>query len=441
MSQVSHFQGAIANDLLRRAKAPVAYRALGRVISHQEGQGGGPVTKFAQDTGVGWLPKLVVSRTLVEGLEVSFLEFMESAMAYFLPFWGGPKLARLFHAAAGGQARLDRKLLTRPVEKLSKAEAARAVPVKAAVIIATIGAIGLLGESLVNYGKNLLTAHFFQKDRFIDVVNLRQGQMRGDARNSPQVRKSRNRIAQVLMAFGGLMAGSLALARFGHRLPKGMQTLLHSGVKRFDFDFSKGSRYSIGRGLLGAIMLTSMFPYLDSARDRYERLETLCRLPVVFLYILFGQELLQKGMLKTMPGLFRGILKKESQSAQKQVMSLSEIAQDALQKAAAQHHLPLSAKELQLDRLSDAILKTAARNMQAPLRAKALHVAAPLGVGILGTGFGLGLLNRFLTAYRYQCQQQQPLQSSPVSLAPMAFRPTPLPVPVQRPAQFPARFQ
>lgn len=413
MSHVT-FKGSPAIELLRRAKAPGAYRALAQVITHQEGQGGGPMMKFAQDTGVAWLPKALISRSKIEGIETTFLEFLESGMAYFLPFLGGPVLGKLFHSVAGKQAGFDSKLLTTPLAELEKHHAGtldRVVPVKAAIIIATIAGIGLLGESLVNYGKNLMTAHFFRKDKFSDVVNLSQGHMQCSVENSPQVQKSRRRLKQVLLAFTGILGCSMALARFGHSLPSSAKSMLREGVRRFDFDFSKGRQYSIGRGLLGGIMLTSLVPYLDSARDKYERMETLCRLPVVFLYILFGQELLQKHMQKSLPNLFKSITR-QSPQGKTQILELQELTRQAVRQAARECGKP----NLNLDNLAglpaDVAMK-AARNLQEPLMAKALHVLAPLGVGILGTGLGLGLISRFISAYRYRNEHEQPATAQP----------------------------
>lgn len=440
MSHVT-FKGSPATELLRRAKAPGGYRALAGLISHQEGQGGGPMMKFAQDTGVAWLPKAAVSRTSIEGIETTFLEFLESGMAYFLPFLGGPLLGRLFQSVAGRQAGFDAKLLTTPLADLEKRHTAqldKVVPVKAAVILATIAGIGLMGESLVNYGKNLMTAHFFHKDKFSDVVNLSQGQMPHDPANSPQVQKSRRRLKQVAMVFGGLLAGSAGLARFGHQLPAAAKRALREGVRRFDFDFSKGSRYSIGRGLLGGIMLTSMIPYLDSARDKYERMETLCRLPVVFLYLLFGQEWLQKGLRNSMPTLFKSITESAPDGTPR-IMGLDELTQRAVRQATqacGQPNLNTGQRSgASFSGLPKEVAQKAAQTMQEPLMAKALYVLAPLGVGILGTGLALGLLNRYLTAARYRNGTEQtpttaPQLGLPVWQQPRIAGETPLPSPV-----------
>jgi hypothetical protein len=58
------------------------------------------------------------------------------------------------------------------------------------------------------------------------------------------------------------------------------------------------------------------------------------------------------------------------------------------------------------------------------LVAKGMTVGVPLASGILVTGLGLGLLNRFLTAYRFNKQQQETAATSAGSQAfPMAGQP------------------
>ncbi len=361
--------------------------------------------KFLQDTGSAWLPKILISRSKAEGAEASLLEFGESAMTYALPTFLGPGLANLFFKFGAYRRPFDKafnkKLLTETYEVLSKASdqkaAAQAMVTKAAVILSTIGGIGLWGESLVNYGKNLMTAKVFKKDKFSDVINLTPGKIQPQSgygqEDSPQVKKAKNRIKQVSVGFAGLLGGAFLLARFGHR-SEGVKKISGQVVKHLDFSFAQNAQkkvtYGLGnrKGLLGAMMLTCAIPYLDSARDGYERLETALRLPVVFAYILYGQELIQKGMVKYFPHLF-----KEALDAQGKVMSTRQIAETALMRAA---------KDSQ--NLTPEMEAVAAPHIRRGLMAKSLTVVVPLASGIVFTGLGLGLLNRFLTNYRFKQQ-------------------------------------
>jgi hypothetical protein len=392
MVQVSNLSASVA----RLASKSRLYQAL----AFQEGQGGGTAMKFLQDTGSAWLPKMMVSRSKAEGAEVSLLEFGESAMTYALPMFLGPGLASLFFKLAGKNKVFDKKLLTETYETLMKAgdqkAAGQAMVTKAAVILSTIGGIGLWGESLVNYGKNLMTAKVFKKDKFSDVINLTQGQIQpqwANGQESPQVQKAKKRIKQATGAFAALLGGAFLLAKFGHR-SEYLKKISEQTVRHLDFGFAKNSRgnvvYGLGnrKGLLGAMMLTCSLPYLDSARDGYERLETALRLPVVFGYILYGQEIIQKAITRAFPGLFEGALDSDGN-----VMSTRQIAKAALTRVSNGSHS-----------ISPEMEKLAAPQIQRSLQAKSLTVAVPLASGLLVSGLGLGLLNRFLTHYRFKRQ-------------------------------------
>ncbi|WP_303674959.1 hypothetical protein [Vampirovibrio chlorellavorus] len=400
MTKVSpvHSIASNAAQVLKQSK-------LAQTLAFQEGQGGGTAMKFLQDTGTAWMPKILISRSKAEGAEVSLLEFGESAMTYALPTLLGPGLASLFFRAAGKSEGFRKQLLTQTFEQLKhegNAQAVhRAMAAKAGMILTTIGGIGLWGESLVNYGKNLMTAKVFKKNTFSDVINLNPetASTASDAKaidESPQVRKARRRIVQATAAFGGIVGSSVLLARFGHRFGWS-KALSQKMVKHLDFDFAhkEGGKVAFGlgnrKGLLGAIMLTCAIPYLDSARDGYERLETAIRLPVVFAYILYGQEFVQKLMFKNFPGLFKGALDDKNQ-----LLSTQQIAQNAVQ-----GHW----KEGQA--WSSDIQQKILQDMKRPMVSKAMTVAFPLLSGVFVTGIGLGLFNRLLTAHRFKKQAQQ----------------------------------
>lgn len=411
MVQVSNLSASVA----RVASQSRLYKTL----AFQESQGGGTAMKFLQDTGSAWLPKIIISRSKAEGAEVSLLEFGESALTYALPMFLGPGLASLFFKLAGQNKAFDKKLLTETYEALMKAgdqkAADRAMVTKAAVILSTIGGIGLWGESLVNYGKNLMTAKVFKKDKFSDVINLTPGQMQpqwANVQESPQVEKAKKRIQQATGAFAVLLGGAFLLAKFGHH-SEGLKKISQQTVKHLDFGFAKNKQgnvvYGLGnkKGLLGAIMLTCSLPYLDSARDGYERLETALRLPVVFGYILYGQEIIQKWMTQTFPGAFEGALDSSGN-----VMSTRQIAEAALTKVA--NGSPSISLEME---------KLAAPQIHRSLQAKSLTVVVPLVSGLLVTGLGLGLLNRLLTQYRFKRQNS----AEPVATTTCAVQPA-LPV-------------
>ncbi len=388
---------------------------LSKSLAFQESSSGGTVMKFLQDTGSAWLPKILISRSKAEGAEVSLLEFAESGMTYALPMILGPALGTIFHKLLGKP--FEKKLLTETYQALKSQNPHirnRAMAAKSAIILSTIGAIGLWGESLVNYGKNLMTAKVFKKDKFSDVVNLSQGQMQPQSptvEESPQVKKAKKRMVQATAVFGGILVASGLLAGVGHHFSP-LRLLSDKLVRHFDFEFTKTAKNGVEKvtsglgnrkGLLGAIMMTCSLPYLDSARDNYERLETAIRLPVVFAYILYGQDWIQGFMTQRFPGLFKGALNEK-----RQVLSMAQIAENAIQQA-RKTHPGLS---------EDALLDKAQGAMRQGTIAKGLTIGMPLLSGILVTGLGLGLVNRLLTAYRFKQQQgmQTPV-SAPKSLA------------------------
>ena len=136
----------------------------------------------------------------------------------------------------------------------------------------------------------------------------------------------------------------------------------------------------------------SVLAYLDSARDHLERVETASRLLIVLPYLARGQGLLQKLMLKGGSKYFTPILKNGIFQKNEQAKALEVLAQEALDK----HPNDLSA---------------AARELTQPLRQKGILTGVPLAFGVLGTGVGVGVLNRFWTQYRYQKQQQEKQRS------------------------------
>lgn len=421
--------GSITAQVLKHA--PKGQVRAARFLSFQEGQGGGTMMKWIQHVGTACLPKVLASRTGIEGAEIGELELGESVMTYALPMALGPALVGLFARVAGKTGRVAPESMTQSLSELEqkagqKAEmVGKVLPKKAAVILSTIGAIGVFGESLVNYGKNIITVKVFKKDKFSDVVNLSATQSTQPVNDSsPQVKKAKRRILQSAGIFGGILAGSGLLAAFGHRVDalKGASRWI---VKHLDFDFSKTAsgkvRYGLGnrKGLLGAMMLACSVPYIDSARDRYERLETLLRLPVVFGYILYGQDLMQKALVGFFPNLFKGALN----PADQRLKSMEQIAEDALSQA-------VKKAGGTLEHPSEEALRLAATSMQAPMKAKALSVGIPLAVGIFGTGLGLSLLNRALTAYRFKKGTVQRRSVLPVAPQP-AGNPFPSTVPPQ----------
>ena len=392
------FQGAASLTALDKVleKSTGGQKLLGKALQLKEGDNGLSYLTFLQDTLVALIPRALVSRSKAELTESTFLELMESAVLYYgLPIVGNRVFRPLFNRAAGVHHLNDGKPLTPEFEKtLEKAVRTRVIGAKAATILSTFGVTLVGGEYVIHYIKNLLTAKMFNKDSFSDVVNLSQGQM-PCSHGSPVVHKAQNRIKQCLAICGGILAGSLLLARGAEKW-----TVLENGanalVKHLNFIETKSGGLSLSRRQMELYMGLSVLAYLDSARDHLERVETASRLLIVLPYLARGQGLLQKLMLKGGSKYFTPILKNGIFQKNEQAKALEVLAQEALDK----HPNDLSA---------------AARELTQPLRQKGILTGVPLAFGVLGTGVGVGVLNRFWTQYRYQKQQQEKQQVAGVS--------------------------
>ncbi len=82
--------GLPANSLKQALKTSSApKRLLAGMVKTAEGTSGLSVVTFVQDTLSVWLPKALVSRSVAELAESSFLEFIESFLIYFsIPLLG-----------------------------------------------------------------------------------------------------------------------------------------------------------------------------------------------------------------------------------------------------------------------------------------------------------------------------------------------------------------
>lgn len=382
--QPIHFQGAATSSLdTMLQNSTRIHRWLGKVLKVQEGDNGLSHVTFMQDTLVALIPKIMVSRSTAEITESSFLELMESALLYYaLPFVGDKAFKPLFNNIAN-------------INKLGLTTAekdARILGARAATILATFGTVLVGGEFATNYLKNMMTAKIYHKDSFSDVVNLSQGKMKSD-KNSPMMQKSKTRLKQCLMACGGILAGSFLLAK-GTGRSKILEGIAGKFTKYLDFGKKADGGLRLGQNQLVAYMALSIFAYLDSARDKLERVETASRLMMIVPYLSWGQGWLQDKMLHSKWGSnwFKNVIDETT----KQPLTLRELARKEVNRYPGD-------------------TKKAAIEFADPLRRKAAMAGIPLAFGIFVTGIGVGLLNRFWTKYRFQKHEQaEQLAESPV---------------------------
>lgn len=392
--------GSPTAELLKRSQ-PLK-QAVGNLILAKEGSNGVSHMTCLQDTLVALVPRAMISRSKAEGVEVGFLEVLESLLIYYsVPLLGG----KFFRKVMGkiGAKNFDVKDLTRSLDQLGHVnpeQMKHLLPAKAALIITALTLTGVGGEYIINYAKNLVTAHYFKKDKFSDIVNLSKGEMPSNE-ESDIVKKSKQRIYGTLMVCGGLLAGALSLARFGHKLPKWiMEGPLRDGVKTFDFNFKNGA-FGLTKQQMGAYMCLSIPAYLDSARDKMETYEVASRLAIVLPYLLMGQDWLEKLIREKFPAITA-----DAGNGALRVKSLDELAVDSITKAAERHQID-NFNISKFSMLPKNVLEEAAHDFQKPLQSKIAHVAIPLGIGVFGTGAGVGLLIQYWSKQRFKRQLEQ----------------------------------
>jgi hypothetical protein len=408
VSQVT-FTGSPAAKLI--SKLPLTQRGVGQLLMMKEGQNGRAKVTFVQDTLVALLPKAMVSRSKTELSEVGFLEILESALIYFTaPMLGGPVFKKVFGSML--PKGIDPALLTKPIKEVPKDKLRHVLPAKAGVIVTALVLTGIGGEYIINYARNLMTARVFKKDKFSDVVNLSNGELKAGEQSSV-VDKSWKRIYQVIGACAGIFGLSLAGVKYAPKIMSEgfIRGPLKSLVKFFDFQFVKGA-YGLTKNQMGAYMALSVPAYIDSARDGLEKWESATRLGIVLPYLLWGQDWIE-GLIREK---FSSITRCGKDGVNR-VLSLEELAKESIEKAIKKGCYSVT-DTTNLSKLDPKLLQAAAQEFRRPLRDKAMHVGIPLGVGILGTGIGIGLLNRYWTKYRFEKQQKEQNCKNHVFVAP-----------------------
>ncbi len=395
--------------------AGLGYSAANIFVKSQENLSS---TRFVQDTVTNWMPKAVFARSKADFAEMSFLEFIESAIFYFASPILGEKLFRngLFKA-------LQPKNLKEQVNKqlpnsvsdilknknISKEIKNSAITTKAGIILACLAIP--VAEYTLSFAKNLFTLKTFKKSNFNNIANLDKNSStkteNEDKAQQERVEKSAKKhlkIAGVLSALG--VAAGLALAKGGSKSDK-LVTLskniiepgkaiadkinpkhekLRNLISSFSLDFANNNgKLALSKGQLGLTALVGLFGYSAAASDRgiLDVLEVWTRVPLVVLYTTFGSEWLEKGFIKHLSKnqKFSDLIQKDS---------LGKLSVPKLK------DLPELAK------------KTASKNglseveqYKKLLTQKTFTTAVPYAFSILGMGFTLSAITRFWTQYRY----------------------------------------
>ena len=381
-------------------------------------------TRFIQDTATNWLPKAIFSRSKADFAEMSFLEFLESGIFYFVSPILVEKLFRnvifknfqpknLKSAINEQIPKSLKEITTNP--NLSKAIKNNAIASKAGIILACT-AISV-AEYTLSFAKNLFTLKAFKKSNFNNIANLDKGKTeKEDKKQQQQVEKSAisHLKKAAVLSLAGVAAGSIlalkgaksdklinlskAIIEPGQALSKGISKLgiknekLNNTLSKFSLDFSNNNgKLALGKGQLALTAILGLFGYSKAASDRgkLDVAEVWTRVPLVVFYTIFGSELFEKGFINILNklGKCKDLIKKDAKgniSIPKRTQ-LPEIAQ----KLAKQNKtLP----ENELNKL---------------VKQKAFTTGVPYAFSLLFMGFTLSAITRLWTQYRYNKQNKE----------------------------------
>lgn len=372
-------------------KAPTAQRGLGNFVALSEGTMGNQHLRFLQHVGAVWAPKAAVSRSIPELAELSFLEFVETAFFYYsMPFFANNVFKNAFSKLA--PKAFNPKLLTQTFSELTKnpANAKAALPIKAAIILASMGTI--VGEYSLSFVKNLITEKAFRLNKFSDVVALShvkdQKKLKGD---SPVAQKAYRRLKQCAVIALSMIGGAAVLAKFGANNAV-LQKLSRGIVKTFDFEMKHG-KFDLSRPQLWGVIWFGVASYLDAARDRLEFKEIFSRVAcVVAPYLSVGKELFEKLNLKFFGNKYPHILNADKSAAK----PLETLVQESLKKASQQ--LTQQGKVVS----QKALLEKANQIFQPLLKSKNAVFGIPLAFGVGVIGLLTSGINNYWTQKRYE---------------------------------------
>ncbi|MBQ4122931.1 hypothetical protein IJD44_04315 [bacterium] len=384
-------------------------------------------TRFIQDTVTNWAPKAVFARSKADFAEMSFLEFLESAIFYFASPILGEKLFRngLFKNFAPETIKKTvNEQIPKTIEEISKNTTIteevkkRAISTKAGIILAC--AAIPIAEYTLSFAKNLFTLKTFNKSNFNNIANLDKGQNEKEDK-AQQERVENNSKKQLkkaaILSIAGVAAGT-TLAAIGHKsnaLQKVSKTIINPGtaiatgiekigiknnklkniLSKFSLDFANDKgKLALGKGQLALTAILGLFGYSKAAEDRgkLDVAEVWTRVPLVVFYTIFGSELFEKGFTK--------ILEKRNKFP------------DLVKKTAEGKLITPTRAELPAlaEKLAKAKQTTPAKELARLTKEKAFIQGVPYAFSLLFMGFTLSAITRLWTQYRYNHQQKEALK-------------------------------
>lgn len=376
-------------------------------------------TRFIQGTLTNWFPKAVLSRSLIDFSEFTFLEFLESGIFYFAaPFFGE-------HAFRNGifkkiQPKKLQKTITKNIpksleeikkSKLDKEVKNRLTTTKGGIILGCITIPAM--EYALGFAKNLFTLKVFKVSDFNNVANLNKEK----TENTQQQKRVETHAKSVLLKTGLLSAGGIGaglfLASKGHKYKsarKFSEILLEPGEQisklfkiksektnkflkeylKLDFVNNNG-KLALSKGQLAVTCITGLFGYSSAAKDRgkLDFYEVWTRVPLVVLYTIFGSSILDAGFKKYLAnkGKFPELIKRDKKGNIQNVPTRKELPQIAEKLAKANN----TSAETELAKL---------------IKQKSIITGVPFLFSLVAMGFTLSAVSRIWTKYRYDHQQK-----------------------------------
>jgi len=386
-------------------------RFLAKVIDLKEGDSGLSHSRFAQATMTNWFPKAVFARGVADLSEITFLEFFEGALFFYLPSLMGEFLSRrqIFSKALPKELRPE---ISKPVKELVKdaKSAQKLIPAKAAIVL-SCAAIPA-AEYALSFAKNLFTLKVFHKADFANVANLDKNKKEDKASQERVEKSAVSHLKKAGLFSAAAFGASLILGTAGQRsktVQKACEVFLNPGAKFYkllqkcgvssdklgkfldkylNLDFAGKSDGSLGLGVgqLAVTVTSGVFGYFRAAKDRgkLDVQEVGTRLPVIALYTVFGSALFDEGFKKLLykNKKFPEILKYDDNIKEFTVAKLNDIPEIAKKLAKGDEKL-ITQKTAEL------------------FKGKATIAMVPFLFSLLVVGGLLALISRIWTQYRY----------------------------------------
>ena len=364
-------------------------------------------TRFIQDTATNWVPKAVFSRSKEDLAEMSFLEFLESAIFYFASPLLGEKLFRNkvfknfiprdIKKEVNAQIPKSVEEITKNVN-LSDAVKKSAISTKAGIVLAC--AMIPIAEYTLSFAKNLFTLKAFKKSNFNNIANLDKGkhiEKENLAQQQKVEKHSKNQLKKALLLSAAGVAGGIALAKSGNQkianailepgkaIAKNIKNeKIKNALSKISFDFANNEgKLALSKGQLGLTAILGLFGYSKAAQDRgkLDVAEVWTRVPLVVFYTIVGSELFEKGFTK--------ILKNKN------------IFPDIVNNSPTLKELPELARKVAKENGT-----SVSSELKKLTKQKAVVSGIPYAFSLLFMGFTLSAITRFWTQYRYNHQNK-----------------------------------